>query len=336
MVRALAPVSLVVAASACSLLNRAEVRSLGVFAQKPANVAAFLAVDDGDEPVTDLEAHQFRIYENDVLLPPERSAQLLLDRDLVAAHRLLLLVDLSTAESAEREALIKGLGNFVAGAGRHQPISVLAFDGGPKPIAIAHFERGATDTASLANIRNFPRRSKQRNLNVAVIDAVQELEALLAAEKKPIRVGTLLVFTRGPDLAGRVGETELRAALEKLDHDLFLVLVGAETTGTLDALLGEQGLIRAQSADTVPIAFEEAAMAVNTAHERRYLLAYCSPSRSAHTRLRVEVEFGDREGTTKSGEIHAEFDASGFGPGCDPTATPRVLVAPASTSEVEP
>jgi hypothetical protein len=41
--------------------------------------------------------------------------------------------------------------------------------------------------------------------------------------------------------------------------------------------------------------------------------------------LKVEVRYRDREGKEKHGSFSQDFDASGFGPGCNPEAVPRFI-----------
>jgi hypothetical protein len=57
-----------------------------------------------------------------------------------------------------------------------------------------------------------------------------------------------------------------------------------------------------------------------------YLVSYCSPARAGTRRLRLEVTFATTEGEEKSGSVEQEFDANGFGPGCDPKTPPRFVV----------
>lgn len=55
--------------SGCSLLGGLRVETLGSGAQRPGNVATYLAVNDGDDPVTELDESNFTVYENEQLVP---------------------------------------------------------------------------------------------------------------------------------------------------------------------------------------------------------------------------------------------------------------------------
>ena len=49
--------------SGCSLLNYVQVEPVAASFQKPSNVAAYVSVTDGKEPVTELRAENFQISE---------------------------------------------------------------------------------------------------------------------------------------------------------------------------------------------------------------------------------------------------------------------------------
>ncbi len=58
-------------------------------------------------------------------------------------------------------------------------------------------------------------------------------------------------------------------------------------------------------------------------HERHYLVFYCSPARAGKRRLRLDVTHTSTEGDTRKGSVTVDFDATGFGPGCDPSKPPH-------------
>ena len=83
--------------------------------------------------------------------------------------------------------------------------------------------------------------------------------------------------------------------------------------------------MKAQNADSVGIAFEEAATKTRAVYDKYYLIAYCSPARNGLRRLKVEVAYRDVKGNEKHGSFSQDFDASGFGPGCNPESVPRFV-----------
>lgn len=307
----------------CGLFKQLDVESPGHSVQKPSNVAVYLSVSDGDTPITDLTEQSFAIYENDQLISPEESKQVLLDRTLAAHHRTLLLVDVSSAkDDATRTRLSRAVAAFVANVRKNQAVTVYAFDGAADLKSIGDFPRGETGPSELPELSGYASKDPSRNLNGAVQNGLKELGARLMTQQKSIRVGTLVVLTAGPDLAGRASAEQLQQAIDASPYQMLLIAVGTE--GSYDVSgLGKNGTLWAPSLSGVGPTLEEAASKVDALMERHYLLAYCSPARAGVRRVRVEVTRQSTEGEERRGSIEFEFDASGFGPGCDPSTPPR-------------
>jgi hypothetical protein len=311
----------------CSVLGGVRVETIAASAQKPSHVALYVAVTDGDEPVTDLEPKSFRIYENGQELTPALAERTLLPRKAVTEERVLLLLDVSGKPSEVQrnhyadaaEALVRKLRDQVS-------VTVRAFDGGPDLIAVGDFPRGSDKPPTLALGRMTP-KDGSRDLNGAIVAGLAELDRVLAIGNKPVRVGTLVVFARGPDLAGRVDAGKMFESIDTSHHDVIGIGIG-EDTPFLSFARG--GVIHAQNADTLPIAFEEAGSRVSATHGKYYLLAYCSPARAGRRNVRVEVVHEDKDGNEHTGSTEYEFDATGFSPGCRPEALPRFERADAS------
>jgi hypothetical protein len=307
--------------------------------QKPSNVAAYVAVSDGNEPVTDLQLESFKIYENGQLLASEDSRQTLLQQELAAYHHTVLLVDMSGEPSAD-ESLARAVGSFVETVRRAQAVSVFVFDGGPSLRFVADFQRspegGAADLHALAKMGS---SDQSRNLNGALLSGLKELDARLAQARRTVKVGTLVVFTRGPDLAGRVADADADKALDDTQDNVIALSI-ADQAGRALERIGKSGTVQAQSSDSIGPAFEEAALKTRSVYDKYYLIAYCSPARSGTRRLTVEVDYRDATGNEKRGSFSQDFDASGFGPGCNPESVPRfvaqVTAKPAAPSPGKP
>jgi hypothetical protein len=310
--------------SACALLLGSDLRPVASSVEKPSNVAFYVAVDNGEEPVTDLLADNFSIYENDQLIPKEQAQLTLLDGDVAAAHHAVLLVDVSASNDSDR--LGKAIAAFVTKVHPLEGVTVLAFDGSTELQSIAHVPKEG-EAAALAEygLGDLRARDPSRNLYGAILNGLDELDARLMQIKKPVRVGVLVVFSSGPDLAGRATEDAIHDKLDSSDHDLVTIAVGDDPGWPADGL-ASGGTIRAQAASTLPIAFEEAATLVARRRRSHYLVSYCSPSRAGVRRARLEAHYTTREGEQRGGEFELDFDASGFGPGCDPTAPPSFAV----------
>jgi hypothetical protein len=310
--------------AACSLLNRVTVEPVATSFQKPSNVAAYVAVSDGSEPVTELLPESFKIYENEQLLGSEDTHQTLLAKDLAAYHHTVLLVDMS-GEQGPDEQLARAVGGFVEKVRRTQPVSVFVFDGSPNLRFVADFAKSAEGApADVRSLSKMGSSDASRNLNGAVQSGLKELDARLAQQRRTVKVGTLVVFTRGPDLAGRVTEADLEKAVDQTPDNLIAISIAEQAGRALDEI-GKSGTVKAQNADSVGIALEEAATKTVAVYDKYYLIAYCSPARSGIRRLKVEVRYRDREGKEKHGSFSQDFDASGFGPGCNPEAVPRFI-----------
>ncbi len=303
----------------CSVFGGVHVETLDVSAQKPSNVAFYVSVTDHGEPVTELDANNFKIYENGQELSAGVSERTLLPREPVTAERVLLLVDVSqNPNAAQRASYEEAIEAFLRKLTPTLPVSVRAFDGGPGLKTVGDYARGA-QTPNAASVTKLTSHDASRDLNGAILAGLAELDRT-TADKKPIKLGTLVVFSRGPDLAGRTEESKLEQALDTTTHDVIGVGIGDDTP-----YLGfaRGGVIHAQNADTLPIAFEEAGSRVAATHAKYYLVAYCSPARAGRRSVRLEVTHEDEKGDAHSGSTEYELDASGFGPGCRAETMPR-------------
>jgi hypothetical protein len=312
----------------CSLLGLGALRveSVALSVQKPSNIAVYLSAANGDEPLTDLTESAFRVYENERLLDPNEIGLTLLERSVAAEHHALLLVDMGHQSEDVRQSIAQAVPAFVQQVRRSQGVTVYAFDGSTKLTLVGEFSRGESgpESGSLAQLATYRPSDISRNLHGAVLEGLEQLDARLMRVQKPVRVGALIVFARGPDLAGRVSAEQVRDALYETKHYLFTLGVG-ESEGEILPSFGRGAKVQTPSLDTLAIGFEQLASKVDAAVMQHYLLAYCSPSRSGQRRLRVEAAIVDPDGHELTGSAELEFDATGFGGGCDPHAVPRFV-----------
>lgn len=331
--RALSPFLLLggLSLNACGLFRQLDVEPLATSFSRPSNVAAFVSVSDGDTGLSELTPSNFRVYENGQLVPSDQTELTLLDPMLVAQPHALLLVDMSGATTPEARSLVaKAARGFVEKVARREAVSVFAFDGGPGLAPIATFPRG-DQAVSLAALESFTPRDPSRNLNGAVVAALGKLGLALAQGGKLIRLGTLVVYSSGPDVAGRVNGDDAHDAVWNGSYDVIAVGV-AEKADAVESL-ARSGLIRAQAESTLPIAFEEAADKALEQLQKHYLVSFCSPARAGTRTLRLEVNYSDKDGSERHGDFETEFSAKGFGPGCNPLVTPRLTLVPKAAPE---
>jgi hypothetical protein len=310
----------------CGVFRHVTVEPIATAFQRPSNVAAFVAVSDGDTALTDLKPSSFRVYENEQLVPSEQTQLTLLDTSLVAAHQVVLLMDMSTAQTPEARSLAaKAALNFVQKVSPREAVSVFAFDGGENLVLIAALPRG-DQSVTMAALESFTPRDTSRNLNGAVVAGLSKLEMALAQTGKVVRTGTLVFYAGGPDVAGRVDRDKVHDLVWASPYDVIGVGVGEHAEAVED--LARRGLVRAQAPSTLPIAFEEAADRAIEQLEKHYLVSYCSPARAGMRRLRLEVSYLNKEGEEHHGDFETEFSAKGFGPGCNSQSTPHFTLAP--------
>jgi hypothetical protein len=173
----------------------------------------------------------------------------------------------------------------------------------------------------------FSRRDSSTSLYSAVIDGAQKLSATLASEGRPIQNGTLIVIALNPDSAGRVEDDKVRDFVDDSPHHYFLMTVGPWSNQSDVSFLGKNGATRAGSALTMSAPLGDVANAVDDDYFRSYLVSYCSPARAGTRDLRLEVTTRDSKGKPSVGSYSTEFDANGFGPGCNPEAAPHFVIA---------
>lgn len=307
--------------SGCAFFQGVAVDPIATSVQPPSNVALYVAVTDSGEPVADLEAKNFNVYENGQLLAANEIQRSLLPRDKVTSEHVVLLIDMSGKPTQEERArFVRAIDGFVGKVRESVGVSVHAYDGSAKLRFVSEFPQG-TSEGTAAPILTMFTSDASRNLHGAVVKGLELLEKRLKAEGKPVRLGSLVVFARGPDVAGRVPEDQMYAALDDTTRDVIGIGVGAD----LPYLNGVQnaGLVHAESAKTLPIAFEEAAARVLATQKRYYLVAYCSPARDGDRRAVLEVKYTDKDGDEYTGETSFDFDARGFKAGCNVETPPR-------------
>jgi len=310
--------------------SQMRVESKGVFTEKPSNVLVYFSVTEPDQTVTDLTAEDFQIYEDGTLVPADHSGQVLLDKDLARAHRTLVLVDFSAATDDEiRNELASALTFFVGLVRKTQPVLIYAFDGREHLRLVADLpEQAESSDPQQRFFQKLLPADASRNLNGAILEGIGKMDQAYERSGTPLRAGTVVVFSGGPDLAGRVTDSAVQAAINATDYTFLAVGIG-DSAPRLKRY-GRDGFVDAHSAQTVSMAFEEAGHLVEADYAQHYLLSYCSPARAGTRQLRIDV-VRSGVGVVGSGQF-GSFDADGFTEGCDAKAPPRIetkVTAPA-------
>lgn len=313
----------------CSSL---EVTRINSAQDKPNNVWVFFTVQDGEEPVAGLTAEDFEIYEDDKLVSKFESKQTIQNPDVAAVMYTLLLLDMSgsVTESGEADRLVDAAHMFSERVGKTQKVGVYAFDGGEDLYSVVRFteEPGSID-GGLEGLRAYKSKDPSTNLNGAVVQGLEVLDEALQKDKRPLKFGTLVVFSDGSDRAARITKQEMLESLgdEKYgDYEVYAIGVGAEIEQSELSEIGRDGTELAENDDKVREAFEKVAARIEAHSKRFYLLSYCTPARKGDHRVRIDALANrNKQGKARSrGSLEYEFDANGFGPPpeCDPERAP--------------
>lgn len=323
------------ALSACSSLN---VSLINAAADKPNNVWVFFTVEKGDEPVAGLEADDFEIYEDGQLVSAFESKQTIQNPEVAAVMYTLLLLDVSgsVTESGEADRLVDAAKQFTEQVGKTQKVAVYAFDGEEKlhPVVPFSTSQGQVE-GGLEGLRSYKAKDPSTNLHGAVILGVRELKVALDKDDKPLKFGTLVVFSDGSDRAARYTREEMNSELDKEDYanfDMFAIGVGAEIEKAKLDDVGRDGTELATDDASVKSAFETVAKRIEQHMKRFYLLSYCTPARKGdHT---VEIVANSTEPKGK-GSLEYGFSAAGFGPPpeCDPQRAPKFKLDPGKAAK---
>ncbi len=299
---------------------------LATSVQRPSNVAVYVAVSQGEAPVPGLTAASFKIYEEGELLPAEKSGQVLLDPQVAGEHRTVLLIDVSDGRGAD--AVASGAAGFIREVRKRQTVTVFTFDGGSSLRFVAEYPKTAAPEGpkAMAQLARAASADASRNLNGALVEGLAELDRRFGDAKQPVRVGSLVVFTRGGDLAGRVPDEQVASVLKSTRHRVYAIGVEAEDARRKLDKIAPAGVIEAASLEMANVAFVNAAGMLGRAYEQQYVLAYCSPARGGVRELRIEVSLLDDQGKERSGKFETAFDSTGFVGGCDPKTPPRFVV----------
>lgn len=302
--------------------------------QRPSNVAFYFKVEAGhDEPVGGLSADSFRIFEDGDLVSPFESKQVILNPEVAAAHYTLLLVDMSgsVSESGSGTTVVDATTAFVERVESSQKVAVYAFDGSSDLHPVAPFASGGSAKAGLRTLATYRANDPSTNLNGAVLKGLAELRRALGQDPAPLKFGTLVVFTDGTDRAARVTRSDMRRAVKDSPYEVFAIGLGAELKESTLSDIGKDGTALAVNRETVVKAFDTVAAKVEARTKSYYLLSYCSPARAGKHKVTVEAVYKPKsaagEGSERTGKTEAEFDASGFGPGCDPRTPPAFDVS---------
>ena len=284
----------------------------------PSNVGLFFTVDTREgEPVPGMAATDFAIYEDGQLVSADESQQTVINPEVAAEHYTLLLVDMSgsVTNSDQVPMIVSAAQSFSSTLEGYQKVAVYAFDGSEEIHPIQPFRSSA---AGISRLGGFRTRDPSTNLNGALVAAADILDGALEEAQTPMRFGTLVVFTDGTDRASRVSESAMRSRLGDSGFDVFAIGVGNEIDENVLDRIGYSGYVLIEDAAAIEAAFQTIGERIVGYTQRFYLLSYCSPARAGTHEVTVEALHPDG----RTGSLDFAFDATDFGPDCDPNRPP--------------
>ncbi len=315
----------IVAASLVACSSGLKLGLLRSSARRPSNVAVYFTVDTSDNhPVPGLTADKFVIYEDGGKVSEFESKQTILNPQVAASHYTLLLIDMSgsVVESKHVDEVVTAASAFTQRVEKYQKVGVYAFDGSTDLYPIVPFtESTASATGGVERLKTFTPRDPSTNLHGAVVEALKTLRKSLAADPRPLKFGTLVVFTDGTDRANRVSKDDLDKALDAPENkslDVFAIGVGAEMNNSHLEDIGRSGTVKETDQANLGKAFDDIASRVEGMTQRYYLFSYCSPARAGEHEVTIEAH-----SEKASGSLRYKFIADGFGPNCDPSTPPN-------------
>ncbi len=324
--------SLTLALSGCGFFAGARVEAVKTVVEQPGLVSVYLSVERDGKPIDYLHEKNFELFENGVELGKEVGMRLL-PRDRHADGHTVLLLDVSGAPDAELlRRMTKGATHFIEKVTTTQSVTLAVFDGSAKIKRIASYPRVAERQEPVVpNLAEFAGRDPSRDLNGSVLASLGLLEKELAHSTKSVKVGTLVVLARGPDLAGRKTDTELYQALNSSPMDRFLLVPEGVEIPTRDALASD-GVVTFKNAEDIALRMSDVGMSVRRAWGKYYFLAYCSPARAGERTLTIRLNFQDEQGQRVSVDGETTFSSNGFSSGC---AVPSVAAPPVAIAAAE-
>ncbi len=304
-----------------------ELTPIKMTQQRPSNVAVYFRVrDNSGQPIGGLGADAFRIYEDDQLVSQYESKQTILNPEVAAVHYTLLLVDMSgsVSESGNGPLVAQAVGTFADRVGKEQKVGIYAFDGSPDLYPIVGFtDQAGSAQAGVAQLATFKPKDPSTNLNGAIVKALDELDNSLGKASQPLKFGTLVVFTDGTDRANRVTSDVMLRHVQDKPFDVFAIGLGAEIREDQLKDIGKSGTAMAVDKNAILKAFDEIGAKVEARTKSYYLLSYCSPARAGQHVVRIQAVYKSGDGKSEeTGSLKSDFDATGFAPGCDPSAPP--------------
>jgi hypothetical protein len=260
----------------------------------------FQVVDEDEEPVPNLTADKFQIYENGEFVFPDRSFQQLKEPPLFLKN--ILAIDVTGLREEERVYLISKISKALEKlrVDQNSKLMVLAFD---ENIYLVN-EASSNKPQILDSIQRI-KSLKGKNAR-DIYGTIGRAVGLWSEERgKRIESGSLTIITTGAD---KVGSLSLQRVKDLVgDKKVYIIGVGERVDDESLEQLGK--LWFSYDFSEVGEALVEIWREIESRRESFYLLEYLSPKRGISEHL-LTIKIAGEE----KGEIRAKFDSSLFSP----------------------
>jgi hypothetical protein len=291
-----------------------RVEVLDSIAEPPANVAAMVRVADcsGQPLGVVLDDDAFELAEDGSVLSDFEATRDVRPAEREIQGRVLLALDLSGSITRQglRSQMIEAARSIVDAADSDQQIAVFGFDGRPDLVPFTYFTPDRTEVEiALQTALAAPLVDDSTNLYGAIMSGLAVLDHAVRIEEADPSVvahGSLVVFTDGSDHAGYVDADTVRATLDATDHSVFAVGIGPSIDPEALSAIG-------RTSD----AFDDVTRKIAARASADYVVSYCTPARAGRRELEIRVTHDQL-----FGRAFLSFDATGFGAGCSPEASP--------------
>jgi hypothetical protein len=269
-----------------------------------------------------LDDSAFSLSENGIPLSSSRADRMIVPARRLTAERTLIALDLSGSivRSGLKSAMLDNARAIIDHLAADHRVAIFGFDGRPD---LVPFEFFTSDPPSLDDALTRagaePLVDDSTNLNGAVLNALQVLDRGVEEDARDIYTvahGSLLTFTDGPDLAGRVSDQDVAKAVLATPHSTFAIGVGSDVDQATLARIGATAQFPVSDVKGVTDAFQAVSTDLIARSQKAYVVSYCTPARAGLRSIDLVVSDGRLTGSTK-----LVFTADGFGGGCDPANT---------------
>jgi hypothetical protein len=293
--------------------GKLHVKKISMVAQPPGNVAAYFSVyTKTGAPVTDLDTPNFKIYENNKLIPEKKAKRALLETKPVEAQYVLVLLDVSGpyVDGEDFPDIVTAIGRLVSTVEKSGQAAVSVFDGEDEVVPMLGF--GASgDKAALESIRHFRPRNRNGNLNGALVQGMDALEKQLDTATAPFRYATLVVVTDRGDLAKKVPADTVKKRVAETPVDVQIVAIGPKANKLELEPLTRGGLFISPEPKDFTKGLTAISKKLDDEANARYLFSYCTNKREGNPTLTLVIETPE-----DSGRLVYKFDTANFHNGC--------------------